>query len=135
MLELMGSKDDSSASLNEKSAASQDPVLEWLQILFYHLLKSRGSSLNRMFLTLKPRASGDSVWDFDITALEGSIPLGESELTGAASVSEERKGETVGVDPARAVLTHEQVRSASYSTTFEYCWRLRMFFPHLSFCD
>ena len=115
MLELMESKDDPSASSNAKSAVAQDPVLEWLHILFYHLLKSRGSSLNRMFLTLKPRAYGDSVWDFDIAALEGSIPQGESEMTGAASVSE--GGEAAGVDTARAVLTHEQVRSDSNITT------------------
>lgn len=68
-----------------------------------------------MFLTLKPRACGDSVWDFDMAALESSIPLGELELTSAAYVSEGGAGVkgAVEVDSAKAVLTHEQVRFSS----------------------
>lgn len=72
-----------SASSSSNSATTQlqatDPVLEWLHILFFYLLKSRSSNLYRMFLTLRPRAQGESVWDFDMPALEKIIPVGRSE--------------------------------------------------------
>lgn len=110
------SNNSSSSSTDSPPPPPSDPVLEWLHILFFHILKSKNNSLLRMFLTLKPRAVGESVWDFDITALDSlSNVVSDGAEIGAERALNERalnKGEEGGTLD-RAVLTHEQVSSCS----------------------
>lgn len=90
------------SSDTHNSPAPSDPVLEWLHILFFHILKSNRNSLLRMFQTLKPRAPGENVWDFK---MDDSI--GENDLTKGFIWSS--SGNETMVDVDRPVLTHEQV--------------------------
>ena len=85
------------ATAVNKKDNSNDPVLEWLHILFFHLLQSDSNRLLQLFKTLQPRAVGESVWDFKTDSSDNNLffeeKLSEMELND------------------RAVLTHEQVLS------------------------
>jgi hypothetical protein len=99
-----GNRSQSNSSDIQNSPAPSDPVLEWLHILFFHILKSSKNSLLRMFLTLKPRAPGEIVWDFKVDNSKGEKSLTEG-IIWTSSVDDS----VTGVN--RPVLTHEQVRT------------------------
>lgn len=77
--------------------SSNDPVLEWLHILFFHLIKNEKDSLLKMFTTLQPRALGESVWDFDVTKDNGSDEKMNPFIEETIEIGE------------IAILTHEQI--------------------------
>ena len=98
----------SSSSTSTAAAAvgcpPNDPVLEWLHILFFYLLKHEKASLMKMFITLQPRAVGENVWDFDVNDInEGNSGEGVNSF-----VEPEENGINAELEE-RAVLTHEQV--------------------------
>lgn len=98
----------SKSSDTQNTPAPSDPVLEWLHILFFHILKSDRNSLLRMFLTLKPRAPGENVWDFKV-----DTSIGESSLS--KDFNWTSSGDDSMTDVNRPVLTHEQVSTHSVS--------------------
>jgi hypothetical protein len=98
----------SKSSDTQNTPAPSDPVLEWLHILFFHILKSDRNSLLRMFLTLKPRAPGENVWDFKVDA-----SIGES--SSSKDFNWVSSGDDSMTDVNRPVLTHEQVSAHSVS--------------------
>ena len=95
--------------------APADPVLEWLHILFFYLLKSKNSSLLRMFQTLKPRDPGENVWDFKLNKSKGADNLAE-DFKWMSSVADTNS------DSNRMVLTHEQVSPHSLCTALFLLW-------------
>jgi hypothetical protein len=97
-----GNRSQSNSSDIQNSPAPSDPVLEWLHILFFHILKSNKNSLLRMFLTLKPRAPGENVWDFKEDNSKGEKSLMEDTVW-----TNSDDDSVTGVN--RPVLTHEQV--------------------------
>ena len=84
-----------SATVNKKDN-SNDPVLEWLHILFFYLLQTSSNRLLQLFKTLQPRAVGESVWDFKTDSSSDNNLFFEEKL------NEMELND-------RAVLTHEQV--------------------------
>ena len=91
----VGTATTTTAATVKSKDNSNDPVLEWLHILFFHLLQTSSNRLLQLFKTLQPRAVGESVWDFKTDSCEDNLffeeKLSEMELND------------------RAVLTHEQV--------------------------
>lgn len=49
-------------SITDLSKSATDPVVDWLHILFFHLLSSKDNNVQRMFLVLRPRSITESVW-------------------------------------------------------------------------
>ena len=87
------------------SAAEEtnDPVIEWLHILYFNILTCKKNCLLNMFSTLKPRAVGENVWDFDTKTDIGNKSYDHFDIFG-----ESDEINKMIVD--QAVLTHEQVR-------------------------
>ena len=88
--------------LPDSPTCPADPVIDWLHILFFHLLSSKDDNVQRMFLVLKPRSITESVWD----------PVSDEDCDGATTqlidcfYYESNKAYR---NMEEAVLTHEQV--------------------------
>ena len=89
-------------SLEDVSSRLTDPVIDWLHIVFFHLLSSNNDNVQRMFLVLKPRSLTESVW----------APDNENSCNEAASQPLDcfyYENNEAFQNTNRAVLTHEQV--------------------------
>ena len=89
--------------------ASNDPVLEWLHILFFHILKCRNNSLLKIFLTLKPRGIGENVWDFD-----EKVGKDFTENNHNSFDIFKKPDEDEADDFERSIITYEQVQNNIY---------------------
>ena len=85
------------------AVTGNDPVLEWLHILFFNTLKCKKNCLLKMFSTLKPRGVGENLWDFDTKVNYGDKSDDKFDIFGGS-------GEIITTIADQAVLTHEQVR-------------------------
>lgn len=89
-------------SLEDVSSRPVDPVIDWLHIIFFHLLSSNDNNVQRMFLVLKPRSLTESVW----------APDNENNCNEATCQPLDcfyYDNNEVFKNTERAVLTHEQV--------------------------
>lgn len=89
-------------STTDLSKSLTDPVIDWLHILFFHLLSSKDDSVQRMFLVLRPRSITESVW----------APISDDSNDGLTYQPIDcyyYDNNKVFRNAEQAVLTHEQV--------------------------
>ena len=94
---------DHSNKTTSAAEESNDPVIEWLHILYFNILTCKKNCLLNMFSTLKPRAVGENVWDFDTKIDIENKSYDQFDIFGESD-------EIDKMIPDQAVLTHEQVR-------------------------
>jgi hypothetical protein len=89
-------------STTDLSKSPSDPVIDWLHILFFHLLSSKDNNVQRMFLVVKPRSIAESVW----------APISDDSNDGVTAQSIDcyyYDNNEIFRNAEQAVLTHEQV--------------------------
>jgi hypothetical protein len=92
----------SQPNATDLSKSPSDPVIDWLHILFFHLLSSKDNNVQRMFLVLKPRSITESVW----------APISDDSNDGVTSLPIDcyyYDNNEIFRNAEQAVLTHEQV--------------------------